>query len=57
MAGVIKLTKSNHNDLTPEERQAILRRLKRGPVTTREALVEYANKVRQDVLSKRKASQ
>ena len=39
--------------LTPEERQAILRKLKHGPVTTRDALVEYANKVCQEVLSKR----
>ena len=49
-----KLTKSNHHDLTPAERQQILRRLKHGPKLGREALAEYAQKVQADVLKKGK---
>ena len=42
------------NDLTPSERQHILRRLKHGPVLDRAALAEYAKRVRQEVVAKRK---
>lgn len=41
-------------NLTPAERQEILRKLKRGPVLSKAELAEYANKLRRDVLSKRK---
>ena len=40
--------------LTPAERQEILRRLKHGPVLGRATLAEYANRVSQEVLEKRK---
>jgi hypothetical protein len=40
--------------LTPSQRQQILRRLKYGPVLSRDELAGYANRVRQQVLSKRK---
>jgi hypothetical protein len=43
--------------LTPTERQAILRRLKYGPALPREELAEYANKLRREVLNKRKKAQ
>ena len=39
--------------LTLAQRQQILRRLKYGPVFSRDELAEYANQVRQQVLSKR----
>jgi len=35
--------------LTPVERQAILRRLKHGPVLSREELASYATKISQEV--------
>lgn len=41
------------SELTPAERQEILRRLKHGPVMDREALAEYAKKVKMEVLKKR----
>ena len=40
--------------LTPNERQEILRRLKHGPVLGREALAKYANKLRREILARRK---
>ena len=54
---MIGLTKSTHHDFTPAERQEILRRLKHGPALPREELAEYASKVRQEVLAKRKVIQ
>jgi tellurite resistance protein len=44
-------------DLTPAERQQILRRLKHGPALDRETLAEYANKLKEMVLSNRKKVQ
>ena len=44
-------------DLTPTERQQILRRLKHGPVLPKAELAEYANKLREEVLKKRKQVQ
>ena len=40
-------------DLTPSERQEVLRRLKRAPAMAKEELGEYACKVRLAVLAKR----
>ena len=40
--------------LTPTERQEILRKLKHGPALPKTELVEYANKLRREVLAKRK---
>ena len=40
--------------LTPEERQEVLRQLKHGPILSREALAVYAQKVRQEILMRRK---
>ena len=40
-------------NLTPTERQTILRKLKRGPVLDRQALADYANKLKDQVLKKR----
>jgi len=40
--------------LTPAERQEMLRRLKHGPVMSKKALAEYANKLKKEVLKKRK---
>ena len=40
--------------LTPTERQQILRRLKHGPALPKAELAEYANKLRREVLAKRK---
>jgi len=54
---VIGLTKHNHHDLTPTERQEILRRLKHGPALPKAEMAGYANRLRLEVLSKRKASQ
>ena len=51
MAG---LTKPNHHDLTSAERQEVLRRLKHGPALPKAELAGYANKLRLEVLSKRK---
>ena len=45
------------SDLTPNERQQILRRLKRGPVLSREALAQYAGDLRREVLKKREKVQ
>ena len=42
------------SSLTSAERQEILRRLKHGPALGREALAKYANKLRREVLQKRK---
>jgi hypothetical protein len=49
------MTSSRHEylDLTPAERQEVLRRLKRGPALPRERTAEYACQVRLDVLRKR----
>ena len=44
-------------DLTPNERQEVLRRLKKGPDIKREDLVEFANRVCREVLSKREKVQ
>ena len=41
-------------ELTPSERQIILRRLKHGPVLDRQALADYAVKVKDQVAKKRK---
>ena len=38
--------------LTPAERQEILRRLKRGPTLSREAMAGYVNKLKSDVVGK-----
>jgi len=43
--------------LTPTERQQILRRLKRGPAVAKADLAGYAEKVKREVLSKRKKEQ
>ena len=40
-------------DLTPAKRQLVLRRLKHGPVLSREELALYAEKVRREVLAER----
>jgi hypothetical protein len=40
--------------LTAKERQEILRRLKRGPALPKAELIKYANKLRREVLAKRK---
>jgi hypothetical protein len=40
--------------LTPAERQIILRKLEHGPTMDREALAEYAKKLRREILEKRK---
>jgi hypothetical protein len=40
--------------LTPTEHQEILRRLKHGPALPKAELAEYANKLRREVLVKRK---
>ena len=45
------------SNLTPDERQEVLRRLKRGPDLPREELVEFANRVRREVLAKREKEQ
>lgn len=42
--------------LTPAERQTILRRLKHGPVLSREELASYASKLRRQILNERKAA-
>jgi len=44
-------------NLTPAERQELLRRLKHGPALSREALAEYANKLKEKTLAKRKKVQ
>ena len=41
-------------DLTPAERQEILRRLKHGPALPKAELAEYANKLRREALVRRK---
>lgn len=48
------MTTTQQTDLTPAERQEVLRRLKHGPVLVREELAKFANQVREDVLKKRK---
>ena len=48
---------SSASDLTPTDRQQILRRLKRGPVLSREALAQYAGGLRREVLNKREKVQ
>ena len=50
---MIGLTKHNHHDLTPAERQQILRRLKHGPVLPKAELAEYVNRLKEEVLRKR----
>ena len=39
--------------LTPAERQIVLRRLKYGPVLSRVALVEYTQRLEQEVIAER----
>jgi hypothetical protein len=41
--------------LTSTERQAILRRLKRGPILGRAALAAYVERVKREVVAGRKA--
>jgi len=48
------ISRQQFAQLTPTERQYILRRLKRGPALPKRELVEYAEKVRQEVMAKRK---
>ena len=43
--------------LTPTERQTILRRLKRSPALSRAALAAHAEKLKREVISKRKEVQ
>ena len=50
---MVGVTSSPTSDLTPTERQQILRRLKRGPVLSREALAQYAGDLRREALRKR----
>jgi hypothetical protein len=45
---------SHGRELTPSERQIILRRLKHGPSLDRQALADYAVKVKDQVVKKRK---
>ncbi len=55
------LTKRSHHlpgsDLTPAERQQILRRLKHGPALPKAELTEYANRLRREVLAARTGKQ
>ena len=43
--------------LTPTERQQILRKLKHGPALDREVLARYAQKLQEDILKKRENAQ
>ena len=45
------------NTLTPAERQQILRRLKHGPALPKTEIVNYANRLRLEVLQKREKVQ
>ena len=45
------------NTLTPAERQQILRKLKHGPALPKAEIVEYANRLRLEVLQKREKVQ
>ena len=55
------MTSATHSpgpaDLTPDERQEILRRLRHGPQLPREELAAYARKVRSEVVSQREKVQ
>lgn len=51
---MIGLTKHTHHDLTPAERQEVLRRLKHGPALPKAELGAYANRLRREVIEKRK---
>jgi hypothetical protein len=45
------------NTLTPAERQQILRKLKHGPALPKVELINYANRLRLEVLQKREKVQ
>jgi hypothetical protein len=44
-------------DLTPKERQDILRRLKHGPVLPKDELAKYATKLWRDAVAQRKGKE
>jgi hypothetical protein len=51
------MTLATPTDLTPTERQELLRRLKYGPVLGKEGLAKYALELREQILKKRKNAQ
>ena len=53
----ITLHAPHGRELTPSERQQILRRLKHGPSLDRQALADYAVKVKDQVVKKRENAQ